>query len=106
MHSGVDETYAVNVELEAGEFALFHVNMAHSSLPNTSGEDRVGFVFRYIASDVYQTKSETDSATLIRGQDRAGFFEHEPFPKTDVDPDCLEFHARASRDRASVYFNG
>ena len=105
MLSGVDEKKAVNVTLKAGEYALFHVNLAHSSLPNGSTNDRIGFVFRYIAGDVYQTKSDTDSASLIRGRDLANIFEHEPMPREDFDPECLAFHERVCQAREQVYFD-
>ena len=106
MAGGVDEATAVDVILAAGEFALFHVNMAHSSRPNGSADDRVGVVFRYVAGDVFQTKADSDSASLIRGRDRAGFFEHEPMPAFDLDPECLAFHERVCGTRNQVYFSG
>ena len=106
MADGVTEDTAVDVILEAGEFALFDVNMAHSSRPNGSAEDRVGVVFRYVAGDVFQTKADSDSASLIRGRDRAGFFEKEPIPAFDLDPECLAFHKRVCGARDQVYFGG
>ena len=105
MASGVDEETAVDVRLDAGEFTLFHVNMAHASRPNGSADDRVGVVFRYVAGDVFQTKADTDSASLIRGCDRVGFFEHEPVPAYDLDPGCLAFHKRVCGSRSKVYFS-
>jgi ectoine hydroxylase-related dioxygenase (phytanoyl-CoA dioxygenase family) len=106
MTGDVDESDAVDVVLDAGEFALFHVNMAHSLPPNRSAEDRVGLVFRYVAGDVYQTKADADSASLIRGRDRAGFFELEPMPAIDLDPAGLAFHERVCGARNKVYFSG
>jgi ectoine hydroxylase-related dioxygenase (phytanoyl-CoA dioxygenase family) len=102
----MDPDATTDVVLSAGEFALFHVNMAHSSLPNGSSEDRTGLVFRYVAGDVYQTKADFDSATLIRGEDRTGRFEHEPMPSADLDPAALAFHERVCGARKKVYFSG
>ena len=95
---------AVDVTLLPGEFALFHVNMAHASHPNRSSAERIGMVFRYVAGDVFQTKSDRDSASLIRGRDLTGFFEHEPMPAYDLEPSCLAFHERVCGARQQVYF--
>ncbi len=102
----VDTGAVADVVLSAGEFALFHVNMAHSSPPNGSPDDRTGLVFRYVAGDVYQTKADYDSATLIRGEDRSGRFELEPIPSDDLDPAALAFHERVCGARQKVYFSG
>lgn len=101
---GIDETKAVDIELQPGEFALFDVNMAHSSKPNTSNDDRIGISIRYIAGDVYQTKANHDCATLIRGRDLAGFFEHEPIPECDFDPIALDFHTKNVGKRKQIYY--
>jgi non-heme Fe2+,alpha-ketoglutarate-dependent halogenase len=101
----IDEGEAVDVRLDPGEFALFHVNLAHTSPPNRSREDRVGLVFRYVAGDVRQTKADFDSASLIRGRDLAGFFEHEPMPTADLDPAALALHERVCGARQKVYFS-
>jgi non-heme Fe2+,alpha-ketoglutarate-dependent halogenase len=106
MASLIDEQSAVDVKLLPGEFALFHVNMAHASRPNQSPSDRIGIVFRYVAGDVFQTKSDRDSASLIRGRDLTGFFEHEPMPAYDLEPTCLAFHERVCGARQEVYFGG
>ncbi len=100
----IDETEAGEVPLEAGEFALFHVNMAHASAPNVSPGPRIGFVVRYVASDIYQTASDFDSASLIRGRDIAGRFELEPMPAADLDPAAMAYHARVCGARQEVYF--
>ncbi len=78
--------------------------MTHASAPNMSDTRRVGCVFRYIAGDVYQTASDADSASLIRGRNRTGKFEHEPMPRTDLDPDALAYHRPVNEDRQAVYF--
>jgi non-haem Fe2+, alpha-ketoglutarate-dependent halogenase len=91
---GVDEGSGVEVVLAPGQFALFHGNMAHGSSPNTSPQDRIGLVFRYVAGDGYETQPGYESATLIRGADHAGKLELEPIPSTDFDPAAIATHAR------------
>lgn len=90
----------VELTLKAGEASLHHVGLVHGSEPNRSGGRRVGFAIRYMAPHVRQTIAATDSATLVRGQDRYGHFEHEPAPAYDMAPEALEYH-RFAMDRLS-----
>jgi non-heme Fe2+,alpha-ketoglutarate-dependent halogenase len=90
----------IEMPLKAGEISLHHVGIVHGSEPNRSDGRRVGFAIRYMAPHVKQTISVTDGATLVRGVDRFGHFEHEPAPKADMDPEALAFH-RFAMDRLS-----
>jgi hypothetical protein len=53
-----------------------------------------------MAPHVRQTIAATDGATLVRGEDRFGHFEHEPAPARDMAPEALEYH-RFAMDRLS-----
>lgn len=90
----LDEDAGIDVVLKAGEFALFHGNMAHASAPNGSSSDRIGLVFRYVPGDEYEIQPNYDSATCLRGRDLAGRFRPEPTPRTDLDPAAMAFHAQ------------
>lgn len=90
----------VEMGLRAGEMSLHHVGLVHGSEPNGSDRRRVGFAVRYMSPNVRQTISATDGATLVRGQDRFGHFEHEPSPAFDMAPDALAYH-RFAMDRLS-----
>ncbi|HEY0909377.1 MAG TPA: phytanoyl-CoA dioxygenase family protein [Bradyrhizobium sp.] len=93
----------VEMPLKAGEASLHHVGIVHGSEPNRSDGRRVGFAIRYMSPRVKQTIAVQDSATLVRGVDRYGHFEHEPAPKADMDPDALAYHRVAmSRLDATV----
>lgn len=79
----IDETKAIEIELEPGQFSIHHVDLVHGGQPNRSGRDRIGFVMRFISGDTY-CRAGLDSATLIRGP--APSPEHfvlEPRPETD-----------------------
>ena len=104
IRDGIDETKAVDIVLQPGEYAFFDSNMAHASLPNRSADDRIGISIRYIAGDIVQTKVDHDSATLIRGRDRTGFFEHESMPDGDLDPEAIAYHKEMVGKRKSIYF--
>ncbi len=90
----------VEMPLKAGEASLHHVGIVHGSEPNRSEGRRVGFAIRYMTPRVRQTIAVTDGATLVRGEDRYGHFEHEPSPEYDMAPEALAFH-RFAMDRLS-----
>ena len=74
--------------------SLHHVKLVHGSEPNRSNDRRIGLAIRYIPTDVKQLKVR-DSATLVRGVDRDGNFDHEPRPKRDLDAAALAAHEDA-----------
>ncbi|HEX2135597.1 MAG TPA: phytanoyl-CoA dioxygenase family protein, partial [Microvirga sp.] len=94
----VDEDHAVDLVLRPGQMSLHHVKMFHGSHQNRSDDRRIGFAIRYLPPHVRQGVGPADSATLVRGTDRFGYFEHEPAPRADLDPAAIEVH-KAVRDR-------
>lgn len=104
MTRDIDEAAAVDLELRPGEISLHHVNVAHASEPNRSDDTRVGIAIRYVTPNVEQNLDLQDSATLVRGEDRVGNFEHEPRPDHDFDPAAMERLARiVARRKATLY---
>ncbi|MBI5616637.1 MAG: phytanoyl-CoA dioxygenase family protein [Gammaproteobacteria bacterium] len=75
-----------NVELEAGQLSLHHVDIVHGSQPNTSGRRRAGFAIRYMpaaahydrgiamggASVTAPVEFKERPIWLVRGVDRCG----------------------------------
>ncbi|MBV9858973.1 MAG: phytanoyl-CoA dioxygenase family protein [Alphaproteobacteria bacterium] len=102
----VDEADAVYVELEPGQGSLHHVLLAHGSAPNLSGDRRIGYAIRYIPTYVRQIAGERDSATLVRGVDRYGYFDHEPAPASDLAEDALALHAAITERSVKVLYRG
>jgi hypothetical protein len=82
---GIDEQLAVEMPLTAGQFSLHHEQTAHSSLPNRSGERRVGFAFFFIPTHV-RSIHPGGRATLVRGEDRFGHWLSDDLPRYDLDP--------------------
>jgi ectoine hydroxylase-related dioxygenase (phytanoyl-CoA dioxygenase family) len=74
----IDAARAVTLVLQAGEISLHHAKLAHGSAANTSDDRRIGYAIRYVAPHVRQIGGGKDSATLVRGTDRYGFFTAEP----------------------------
>lgn len=102
----VDESEAAYLVLRPGEISLHNIRTIHASEPNGSDERRIGVAIRYIAPHVQQLNAEQDSAWLVRGEDRYGFFVHETPPRADMDPAAMAEHARIMRLRQGVLYRG
>jgi non-heme Fe2+,alpha-ketoglutarate-dependent halogenase len=102
----VDESKAVNLELDAGEAALFDYRLAHASNANVSNDRRIGIGLRYVPPSARQVSADWDSASLVRGVDRYGNFELEPEPTRDFDPAAVAFHQKADAEQRKVYYQG
>jgi len=102
----IDETLAVNLEVDTGKAVIFAYRIAHASHPNRSNDRRIGLAIRYIPPDARQQYAETDSATLVRGKDTVGHFELEPEPACDFDPVTVEFHRHAEEERRKILDHG
>jgi hypothetical protein len=101
----VDAREAVPLVLEPGEMSLHHVRLVHGSPPNPSPDRRIGFAIRYIPTAIRQIEG-SDSATLVRGEDRYGNFELEPRPERDMQDDMLALHRRLTERAAQILYRG
>ena len=106
MEREINSAEAVNLTLQPGEISLHHVNVAHASEPNRSSDSRVGVAIRYVTPNVKQSLGETDSASLVRGKDLMGNFEHEQAPAFDFEPGAMRRLAQvAARRKKTVYLD-
>ncbi len=80
-----DDSQAVTLELQPGEFSLHHERTAHGSKANTTDTRRVGFAFFYVPTHAYVPAGRR-TALLVRGQDRFGHWDTDPLPAVDFDP--------------------
>ncbi|MBL4707418.1 MAG: phytanoyl-CoA dioxygenase family protein [Flavobacteriales bacterium] len=71
----LNEIKAVDVELKAGEMSLHHLNIIHSSQPNTSNSKRLGIAIRYTSPDMIQQLPHHD-IIVARGKDEFNHFNH------------------------------
>jgi len=101
----VESEKTVDCILNPGEMSLHHVKLVHGSEPNRSNDRRIGLAIRYISTDVRQLKVR-DSATLVRGIDRDGNFDHEPRPTRDLDESALAAHADAVARQVKALYSG
>jgi hypothetical protein len=102
----VDESQAVDVILNPGQFSLHHVLLFHGSKPNRSTEPRIGFAIRYVPTHIRQTAGERESATLVRGIDEFGHFDAELPPESDLHPDAVARHGVIVDRQLSILYAG
>ncbi len=86
---GLDESKAVHMELEQGQFSMHTERTAHASYPNNSTETRVGYSFFLIPPHVKSTL-ERRPATLVRGVDEYNNWDTDPVPTEDRLPDLIK----------------
>jgi ectoine hydroxylase-related dioxygenase (phytanoyl-CoA dioxygenase family) len=101
----VDEDRAVDLVLQPGQMSLHHVKIFHGSRQNRTTDRRLGFAIRYLPPSIHQQVG-ADSATLVRGQDRFGWFEHERAPAADLDPAAVALHTAVRERRTAILMRG
>ncbi|HWH00067.1 MAG TPA: phytanoyl-CoA dioxygenase family protein [Pilimelia sp.] len=69
----VDESRAVPVLLDAGQFSMHHMAVAHCSGPNSTDVGRVNVAIDYLATSVAPVGGP-DTAMLVQGTDAYGHF--------------------------------
>lgn len=95
LNEQVDDAAAVDLLMRPGDVSFHHTLLAHRSGPNQSDAPRIGVGFSYIPTHVRHVGETRLSATLVRGEDRFGHFDHEPAPAADADPAAIAAHADA-----------
>ena len=70
----VDESKSTPVLLRPGQASLHHGWTMHTSMPNRSGDRRIGLNIQYLATSVKQLQSDKDTAVLVRGEDKFNHF--------------------------------
>ncbi len=64
----VDESQAVDIELNPGDVSIHHPNIIHGSEANTSDKWRMGLTIRYIPTSTRITRQPWHAAFLLRGE--------------------------------------
>lgn len=103
--SGIDKSSVVDAVLAPGEFALHHFQCAHGSLPNRTGEPRVGIQIIYMAPRCRKSRgTRSECASLVRGADDCGYWELESAPREPMGEEELVAHRRSMELEKSNYF--
>lgn len=98
-----DDNDIARLELAAGQASLHHGWTVHASGPNGTDDRRVGIVVNYVKPSVKQKVGDSETATLVRGQDRHGNFKSEPRCETDFAPANVAFQLAVERKKRQVY---
>ncbi len=89
MEEEIDETLAVDVELDPGQFSLHNIQLLHGGGPNESEHDRVGFVMRFISANTF-CNTGLDSVTPISGDCERDHFVLENSPDADFSEQAMQ----------------
>jgi len=84
-----DEKDIRAASLRKGQFSLHHTLVVHASEPNRSDDRRIGLSISYIPTRVKHRGSYRLPATLVRGEDRFGYY--------DLEPDCRQMSPQAAK---------
>ena len=85
-----DESTAVDAEVRAGEATIHHFRLPHSSKPNMSDQRRIGILFVYCPPHVRPTLGRY-SAVCVRGENAFDYWDADPVPKQDFDPETVKY---------------
>ncbi len=96
----------VAMPLEPGEISVHNGRLAHGSGPNTTDDRRIGLSLQYMPTSAKQTLVDWDTASLVRGVDEYGHFDHGPRPEFDLDPVGVEFQKRANAALRDLIYAG
>jgi len=83
--------------LRPGQMSLHHTLVVHQSLPNATDDRRIGCGISYIPTHVRHKGSFRMPASLVRGTDRWGHFDHEPDPRRLTPAEAEAAHHEAYR---------
>lgn len=100
----LDEEKAVNFILAPGEISLHHIKLIHGSKANESNQPRIGVAIRYMSANVLKMGAR-ESALLVRGRDRHGYFLPEQRPDQDFGLAGRLAHNRAVRKQVVNNFS-
>ncbi len=98
----IDESEAVNVELNPGQVSFHHGRIFHASGPNRSDHDRIGLVFRFLTPQVRQLVAKRDYAMLVRGIDSGKHWIHVAPPTRNFDPADLRLREQVQQEQAAA----
>lgn len=92
----LDDASPVPMPLKPGWFSMHHGLCPHRSGPNRADHRRIGLGLNYIPAGVRPAGTVRQVALPVRGVDRLGHFERVAWPATELGPDEVASHARAT----------
>ncbi len=102
----VDETRAVNLELEPGQMSLHHPWLIHGSRPNQSTSRRIGVALQsYLGGDVRPTRG-AHHVMHVRGEKPTADFVEVAPPTATCTEDAIKARAAANDALSDVLYTG
>lgn len=102
----VDESAAVDAELQPGQMSLHHGKLFHASWANRTGDRRIGAAIRFIKPSMRMKGGVRNCATLVRGEDRYGHFDLMPPPEGLLHPDAIARELRYKEVQERFLYEG
>ena len=102
----VGERSPVAMPLAPGQISMHNGRLAHGSGPNSTDDRRIGLSLQYMPTSAKQTLVDWDTAALVRGVDEFNHFEHGPQPESDLHPDAVAFHRKATKALRELIYAG
>lgn len=102
----VDESEAVVVELEPGQFSMHHGHMFHASGPNTTPDRRIGTAIRYITASMKQQDGTKALVAHVAGEDRWNHFRIASSPEGRLRESDFELCRRDAAAKRTIFFAG
>lgn len=103
---GVDETAAVHCPLAAGEASFHHGWTLHASMPNQSEDRRIGLNVQYINPSARQSLNPNATGSLVRGENRFGYYEPDIFASGVMVQEDVERHAILEKKMKETWDKG
>ena len=90
----IDTSKAVSMPLSPGECSMHDTLLIHGSEGNESDDRRIGVGISYIPTRARFIGERRITATLVRGEDRYGYYDPERRPQADGEPEARAFHEK------------
>jgi len=88
---GVDESKAVALPLEPGQFSMHHECLVHGSAPNNADWRRIGYSIHYCSAEVRMVQyDEKPGAVVLRGEDVHDYWAPESLCEKEFDRAALD----------------
>ncbi|MCC7274971.1 MAG: phytanoyl-CoA dioxygenase family protein [Alphaproteobacteria bacterium] len=101
--SDIDTTQAIDLEIKAGEIALFDHGIIHGSRPNLGPDRRIMILIEMMPTSAYLVRGQ-ESATLVRGRDAYGHFAGERRPTAEFGPEEIAaWHAAVGMRAKNIF---
>jgi ectoine hydroxylase-related dioxygenase (phytanoyl-CoA dioxygenase family) len=102
----VDESEAVVVELQPGQFSMHHGHLFHASGPNTTVERRIGSAIRYMAASMKQQSGYRPLVAHVAGRSQWGHLQIAPSPTGRLQDRDFERCRQDAKAKRKIFYQG